>query len=76
MGDEAVAIVKALAACDPIAVDCQAWCPLCAGGGADDEDVHYPEYVVHKPDCPWVRAKAYVEANHAPSALDEPLAHR
>lgn len=51
-------IVNALAACDPVAVDCSAWCPLCNGGGADGESVYQPEEVVHKPDCPWVLAQA------------------
>jgi hypothetical protein len=51
-------IVDALAACDPIAVDCSAWCPLCGGGGVDGNDVYDAENVVHLPSCPWILAQA------------------
>jgi hypothetical protein len=50
------AIVRDLAACDPISNDCSAWCQLCVK--LNSESVYEPEDVVHTPECPWARAKA------------------
>jgi hypothetical protein len=61
MSDEAMAIVRALAATDPFALsdDGRAWrCVHCAASGAVDWVRTVPR--AHAPGCLWVRAVALV----------------